>query len=86
MKKTTSTFAIATFLWALTAKAGLAMSLWRDIRNSHGSGSSNGQGNANGGGVAAVPEIDAGSGLLALAAVAALVALFYELHRRRIRN
>ena len=46
-----------------------------------------GHGSGRGGDVAAsVPEIDAGSGLLALAAVVALIALFYELRRRRVGN
>ncbi|SDY79846.1 VPEID-CTERM sorting domain-containing protein [Citreimonas salinaria] len=47
-------------------------------------GRGGGHGSGNGGSeVASVPEIDAASGVLALAAVAALVALFYELRRRR---
>jgi hypothetical protein len=45
-------------------------------------GANTGGGNT-GGGSNAVPEIDAGAGLLALAAVLATLALVWELRRRR---
>ena len=81
MKKMISTVVTTGLIWTVTANAGVAMSYRGDIGRGHGSG--RGYGN---GGVASVPEIDAASGLLALAAVAALVALFYELRRRRIHG
>jgi hypothetical protein len=53
-------------------------SFWANLFNSYQSGSGGGTQSA-----AAVPEIDASSGALALAAVLALTALSWELHRRR---
>lgn len=65
--------------YALTTGSVLAQA-----SHSHGGGNGFGRGGGRGRGAAAsVPEIDAASGLLALAAVGALIALFYELRRRR---
>lgn len=53
-------------------------SFWADLFSRYQSGSGGGTRTA-----AAVPEIDASSGALAIAAVLALMALSWELHRRR---
>lgn len=74
-------FAATVFFYALTAGGALAQAAFR-----HGGGHGHGSGRGGGRGrdaAASVPEIDAASGVLALAAVAALIALFYELRRRR---
>jgi hypothetical protein len=48
-----------------------------------GMGNGNGMGNGPGGNVASVPEIDASTGLLAMAAVLAIVAFMWERNRRQ---
>lgn len=73
-------------VYSATSTAALAQSAWDGrggrlfgwlfsnwSRHSHGSGPSR----------RAVPEIDAASGLLAIAAICAALALAYELKRRR---
>ncbi len=74
----------STILLALTSTSAMAQDVdgwwrrWRDGRRGNGGG---------GGDYNAVPEIDAGAGLLAIAAVLATLALVYELRRRhRAKN
>jgi len=51
--------------------------------NGFGNGHGHGHGHGHGGGRHDVPEIDASTGLLALAAILAAVAFAWELRRRR---
>jgi len=68
----------------LSAPAAFAQNVggWRGWWWRWWGGGGNGGGNT-GGGSNAVPEIDAGAGLLAVAAVLATLALVWELRRRR---
>lgn len=65
----------AAMAWAVTS--GIAYA----APPAHSNAGGNGKGKFSN--VASVPEIDAASGILALAAVAGLLAMFYELRRRR---
>ena len=87
MERVFGSLAASVFFYALTTGSVLAQVSQRyggGHGHGHGHGFGRGGGRGRGGDAAAsVPEIDAASGLLALAAVAALIALFYELRRRR---
>ncbi|GAA6181522.1 MULTISPECIES: VPEID-CTERM sorting domain-containing protein [unclassified Shimia] len=81
---------------AASAPAAMAQSYsgwsgwWWSWWGGHHGGGNHGGGNHgggnHGGGSNAVPEIDAGAGLLALAAVLATLALVWELRRRRSKQ
>lgn len=82
MLRITQTAFLSTLAVLTTAGAASAQSRgwwsWDWYYERWGHGSTGGSGN-----VSSVPEIDASSGLLALAAVMAMLALAWELKRRR---
>jgi hypothetical protein len=91
MKSVALRFGLATVLSAVSTGAALAQtystcSWWRPWTcTSSGSGSTGGSTSGSGSTTASVPEIDASTGLIALVAVLAVVALTWERRRRANR-